>query len=109
MLDHIIGLLKGAERFYEDPGQQQAFLAREGIDYVVVYRKPPTNVNLRAFPANVSAFSNLPFLRPVFRNPQVLIFRVVGIYRRQPLPLASDHPGYDCNSVPIKIAEAAPG
>ncbi|MDP9224712.1 MAG: hypothetical protein M3P18_12830, partial [Actinomycetota bacterium] len=64
----------------------------------------PRELNLRTFTANVHAFSILSFMRRVYRNRLVSIYRVRGLASRSPLPRPTAYPGYRCERGVIEAA-----
>jgi hypothetical protein len=104
MLDHIVKLLKRTRRFFQHPGQGRPFLRSEGIDYIVVYRHKPVDLNLRTFIADLHGFSVQPYLGRVFKNRQVVIYKVLGLGSKHSFPLSTHYPGYGCGFAPIQTA-----
>lgn len=104
MLRPVLADVLAAHRFFEHPGGGQAFLRREGVDYVVVLtgQRIGSMVGTLAHRRNPGAFAQAPFLRRVYMSPEFEVYRVRGSGQSAGrFPSPADAPGYTCIHGPV--------
>jgi hypothetical protein len=102
ILDRVVVLLERTRSFFQHPKRNRDFLSKEGIDYLVVFRRQPRIVNLRDFTAKLPTLRVVPFLSRVYENTRIIIYRVEGLASSQALPRPGGYPGYRCDRAPIQ-------
>jgi hypothetical protein len=98
--DRVVGLFLDARAFLRDPIDNEGFVRRHGVDYLVLlqagrvgYREPIGRVNR-------SRLQRAQFLRLIHRAAGGEVFRVTGASQSSSLPVQS-FPGYRCQRGPI--------
>jgi len=110
-LRQVVGLLEAAERFFQDPASGQAFLQREGVDFVVILRQGvPFGPLGPALDGTVGSLEQAPFLRVVARTPEAEVFQVTsaaGGASSGVFPSPVGHPGYRCQTTALPGSSSA--
>lgn len=88
--------------FFRAPAQGEAFLAKHGIDYVVMALDLKADA-IRHVPGSPARMGRAAFLEPVFEGERVIIYRVNGIQSDGEFPDPAEHPGYECAAGPIPV------
>jgi len=102
VLAPIVRLFLDARRFFVDPQGNQAFLAREGVDYVVILHSGGVGYSLPIGRIDQAALASAPFLEPMYSSPAMTVYRVHGVARPAGLPVPSSARGFRCEREPIR-------
>jgi hypothetical protein len=102
ILGPIVRLLLDAHDFFLKPQDGQAFLAREGVDYIVILRTGRVGYFEPIGKFNTASLNEVPFLKPVYSSPAMMVYRVEGVTRPTGLPDPSRTAGFHCDRGPIR-------
>jgi hypothetical protein len=97
ILEPIVRLLLQARDFFHDPEGHDAFLAAQGVDYVVLLAAGHVGYREPIGTPDGAAIARLPSLRQVFTNDGMTIYRVTSSRAPGgPWPDPAAYPGYEC-------------
>ncbi|TMK86151.1 MAG: hypothetical protein E6G44_04540 [Actinobacteria bacterium] len=102
ILRPIVSLLLEAKDFFEHPAETEAFLSKEGVDYIILL--PVGDVGYRAPVGEASRpiLDAAPFLRRVYASPGAVVYRVVGsVVGGSGFPSPAAAAGYPCLRDPM--------
>lgn len=102
MLDPVVRLMLDARRFFSEPDGNTAFLADQGVDYVIALREVRLGHPGPVGPVDHDALDRAPSLAPVHRERGWTVYRVTGVSPARPLPDLSGHPGLRCERGPLE-------
>jgi hypothetical protein len=102
VLAPIVRLFLDARRFFADPQGNQAFLAREGVDYVAILHAGRVGYSEPIGKIDQAALASWPLLEPVYSSPAMTVYRVHGVARPAGLPDPSSARGFRCEREPIR-------
>jgi hypothetical protein len=101
ILEPIARLLLQARDFFHDPEGHDAFLAAQGVDYVVLLAAGHVGYREPIGTPDGAAIARLPSLRQVFTNEGMTIYRVTSSRGPGRWPDPAAYPGYECLRSPI--------
>jgi hypothetical protein len=101
ILEPIVRLLLQARDFFHDPEGHDAFLAAQGVDYVVLLAAGHVGYREPIGTPDGAAIARLPSLRQVFTNDGMTIYRVTSSSAPGRRPDPAEYPGYECRRSPI--------
>jgi hypothetical protein len=102
ILGPIVRLLLDAHDFFLKPQDGQAFLAREGVDFIVILRTGRVGYFEPIGKFNTASLNQVPFLKPVYSSPAMMVYQVEGVTRPTGLPDPSRTAGFHCDRGPIR-------
>jgi hypothetical protein len=100
-MNYVVHLMLGARRFYTSPLNDEAYLRKHDINYVVTATGPVTlgYPVLRTAP-NVSELNAAPFLHEVLAQPYLTVYQVKGAPTPPVSPLLTG-PYLHCETTPL--------
>jgi hypothetical protein len=101
ILEPIVRLLLQARDFFHNPESHEAFLAAQGVDYVVLLAAGHVGYREPIGTPDGAALARLPSLRQVFTNDGMTIYRVAPNRGTGRWPDPAAYPGYECRRSPI--------
>lgn len=103
LLRDVNRFLIRTNRFFASPSNNERFLTRHGVDYVVLFwgagGRTPDLRSARGYPIFME---EAPFLESLHGGDGASIYKVNAVESSEHLPEPSDHPGYVCQRGPIK-------
>jgi hypothetical protein len=103
LMDRVNRFLIETNRFYAYPFGKRKFLARYGVDYVVLFRGAGGTRDLKKARGFPQVMERTNYLTPVYSTDAANIYRVEGAETNADLPQAADHPGYVCQTGAIEM------